>query len=102
MLPSAPVRIRRPFALCCTRERVVDSFVVLAVPVIVVASFLLVAWLMTPALVSRVAVRRFDTLERKRGASWFTAALGHRPAAGSPPSLETSAVAALPPACTSA
>jgi hypothetical protein len=49
--------------------------VALAVPVIVVASLLLVAWLMTPALVGLVAVRRFDTLERKRGASWLTAAL---------------------------
>ncbi|HYN59768.1 MAG TPA: hypothetical protein VET87_09460 [Rubrivivax sp.] len=83
-------------------KELVDSVVVLAVPVIVVASLLLVAWLMTPALVSRMAVRRFDTLECKRGASWFTAALGHRPAATPPPSLETSAVAALPTACTSA
>lgn len=49
--------------------------VALAVPVIVVASLLLVAWMMTPALVRLVATRRFDTLERKRGASWFTAAL---------------------------
>lgn len=98
MLQFAPVWIGRPFALCCTRDGAVDSVVVLAVPVIVVASLLLVAWLMTPALVSRVAVRRFDTLERKRGASWFMAALGHRPAAGSPISLETSALAALLPA----
>jgi len=50
-------------------KELVDSVVVLAVPVIVVASLLLVARLMTPALVGRVAVRRFDTLERKRGAS---------------------------------
>ncbi len=49
--------------------------VALAVPVIVVASLLLVAWLMTPALVNLVALRRFDTLERKRGAGWFSAAL---------------------------
>jgi Etoposide-induced protein 2.4 (EI24) len=49
--------------------------VALAVPVIVVASLLLVAWLMTPALVSLVASRRFDALERKRGASWLMAAL---------------------------
>jgi hypothetical protein len=42
--------------------------VVLAVPVIVVASLLLVAWLMTPSLVNLVAARRFATLERKRGA----------------------------------
>ena len=49
--------------------------VALAVPLIVVASLLLVAWLMTPSLVNLVAVRRFETLERKRGAGWFSAAL---------------------------
>ena len=49
--------------------------VALAVPVIVVASLLLVAWLMTPALVGLVSSRRFDTLERKRGASWLMAGL---------------------------
>jgi hypothetical protein len=49
--------------------------VALAVPVIVVVSLLLVAWLMTPALVGLVAARRFATLERKRGASWLMAAL---------------------------
>jgi hypothetical protein len=49
--------------------------VALAVPLIVVASLLLVAWLMTPALVNLVAARRFDTLQRKRGAGWFSAAL---------------------------
>jgi hypothetical protein len=49
--------------------------VALAVPVIVVASLLLVAWLMTPALVNLVASRRFETLERKRGAGWLSAAL---------------------------
>jgi hypothetical protein len=49
--------------------------VALAVPLIVVASLLLVAWLMTPALVDLVAARRFDTLQRKRGAGWFSAAL---------------------------
>jgi hypothetical protein len=49
--------------------------VALAVPLIVVASLLLVAWLMTPALVDLVAARRFDVLERKRGAGWFGAAL---------------------------
>ena len=47
--------------------------VALAVPLIVVASLLLVAWLMTPSLVNLVAVRRFETLERKRGAGWFSA-----------------------------
>jgi len=49
--------------------------VALAVPLIVVASLLLVAWLMTPALVNLVAARRFPTLERKHGAGWFSAAL---------------------------
>jgi hypothetical protein len=49
--------------------------VALAVPVIVVASLLLVAWLMLPALVNLVAARRFETLERKRGAGWFSTAL---------------------------
>ena len=49
--------------------------VALAVPLIVVASLLLVAWLMTPALVNLVAARRFPDLQRKRGASWFGAAL---------------------------
>jgi hypothetical protein len=42
--------------------------VALAAPVIVVLSVLLVAWLMTPAIVSLVAARRFPALERKRGA----------------------------------
>jgi hypothetical protein len=49
--------------------------VALAVPVIVVASLLLVAWLMTPALVNLVAARRFAALERKHGAGWFSAGL---------------------------
>ena len=49
--------------------------VALAVPLIVVASLLLVAWLMTPALIDLVAARRFSALERKRGAGWFSAAL---------------------------
>lgn len=49
--------------------------VVLAVPVIVVASLLLVAWLMTPSLVGLVAARRFPALERKRGGGWFSGAL---------------------------
>jgi hypothetical protein len=48
--------------------------VALAVPVIVVASLLLVSLLMTPALVSLVAARRFPQLERRRGASWWQSA----------------------------
>jgi Etoposide-induced protein 2.4 (EI24) len=42
--------------------------VALAAPVIVVLSVLLVAWLMTPAIVNLVAIRRFPALERKHGA----------------------------------
>lgn len=45
--------------------------VVLALPVVVVLSLLLVAWLMTPAIVSLVAERRFPQLERRRGAPWW-------------------------------
>lgn len=43
--------------------------VALAVPVVVVVSLFLVAVLMTPAIVSLVAARRFPQLERLRGAS---------------------------------
>lgn len=43
--------------------------VALAVPVIVLSSLLLVAWLMTPAMVAMVAKRRFPTLERRAGMS---------------------------------
>jgi hypothetical protein len=45
--------------------------VALAVPAVVVLSLLLVAWLMTPALVRLVAARRFAALERRHGGSWF-------------------------------
>lgn len=48
--------------------------VVLAVPVVVMVSLLLVAWLMTPALVRLVAQRRFPALERKHGAGWWAGA----------------------------
>lgn len=41
--------------------------VLLASPVLVVVSLLSVAFLMTPALVNMVAVRRFPSLERKQG-----------------------------------
>ena len=47
----------------------------LAIPVIVVASLLFVAWLMTPAMVSLVAERRFAKLERKKGGSLLTSVL---------------------------
>ena len=41
----------------------------LAIPVIVIAALLFVAWLMTPAMVSLVGERRFASLERKKGGS---------------------------------
>jgi Etoposide-induced protein 2.4 (EI24) len=50
--------------------------VALAVPVIVVATLLLVAWLMTPALVNLVVERRFAGLERRGGAAaWWQGVL---------------------------
>lgn len=45
---------------------------VFALPVIVIASLLFVAWLMTPAMVALVAERRFSRLERKKGGSLWT------------------------------
>ena len=45
---------------------------VFALPVIVIASLLFVAWLMTPAMVALVAERRFSKLERKKGGSMVT------------------------------
>lgn len=55
---------------------VVAPFIVvaLAVPVIVVLSLLLVAWLMTPAIVALVRERRFGALEMRRGGSWWFSA----------------------------
>ena len=47
----------------------------LAAPLIVVLSVLLVAWLMTPAIITLVAQRRFPLLERKRGAGMLTSVL---------------------------
>ena len=49
--------------------------VFLATPVIVLVALLLVATLMTPAMVSLVADRRFPALERRRGGS-FAAGIG--------------------------
>jgi Etoposide-induced protein 2.4 (EI24) len=49
--------------------------VAMAVPVVVVFSLLLVALLMTPAIVSLVAERRFALLARKRGAAFWQGAL---------------------------
>ncbi len=44
----------------------------LVAPVIVLLSVLLVAWLMTPAIVNLVAARRFPRLERKQGAGFIS------------------------------
>ena len=44
----------------------------LAIPVIVIVSLLFVAVLMTPAMVTLVAQRRFPQLERKRGGNFLT------------------------------
>ena len=44
---------------------------VLATPLIVVASLLLVAFLMTPAMVELVALRRFPDLQRQRGGGFW-------------------------------
>ena len=48
--------------------------VALSIPVIVVVSLLLVAVLMTPAIVNLVAVRRFSQLERRHGAGFVQSA----------------------------
>ena len=48
--------------------------VALSIPVIVVVSLLLVAMLMTPAIVNLVAVRRFSQLERRHGAGFLQSA----------------------------
>lgn len=50
------------------------AVVALALPVIVVLSLLLVAVLMTPALVGLVAKRRFAALERRHGAAFWQSA----------------------------
>ena len=47
----------------------------LAAPLIVVLSVLLVAWLMTPAIVALVVQRRFAQLEAKRGAGMLISVL---------------------------
>jgi len=48
---------------------------ILATPVVVLMSLLLVAMLMTPAMVELVAKRRFDRLERKHGGSLLVSVL---------------------------
>jgi len=49
--------------------------VALAVPVIVVLSLLLVAWLMTPSIVKLVQERRFAALEKRHGAAVWQSVL---------------------------
>jgi hypothetical protein len=49
--------------------------VLAATPVLVVASLLAVALMMTPAMVAMVAERRFDKLERKKGNGLFSSLL---------------------------
>lgn len=46
-----------------------------ATPLVVIGSLLFVAFLMTPAMVSLVAERRFDKLERKKGAGILASVL---------------------------
>jgi hypothetical protein len=43
----------------------------LVIPLIVIATLLLVALFMTPAMVALVSARRFPRLERKKGGSWL-------------------------------
>ena len=50
--------------------------VLAATPVIVVLSLLAVATLMTPAMVTLVATRRFPTLEQRHGGSFLSSLLG--------------------------
>ncbi len=50
--------------------------VFIATPVIVVGALVVVASLMTPAVLSLVAERRFPALERRRGGSFWTGLLG--------------------------
>lgn len=45
--------------------------VALMVPLVVVVSLLLVAWVMTPAVVRLVAQRRFPSLQRLQGGPWW-------------------------------
>jgi Etoposide-induced protein 2.4 (EI24) len=49
--------------------------IIAATPVVVIASLMFVAFLMTPAMVSLVAQRRFDALERKKGAGIFASVM---------------------------
>jgi hypothetical protein len=45
--------------------------IVALTPIVVMLALLVIGFLMTPALVSLVAARRFAALERKKGGSFF-------------------------------
>jgi hypothetical protein len=47
----------------------------LAIPAIVISALLFVAWMMTPAMVGLVAERRFPSLARKKGGSYFASVM---------------------------
>jgi hypothetical protein len=49
--------------------------IIAVTPVVVIVSLMFVAFLMTPAMVSLVAQRRFDALERKKGAGLFASVM---------------------------
>lgn len=51
--------------------------IVVLTPIVVVISLILVAVMMTPAMVSLVAERRFPELERKKGTHCLPALCGH-------------------------
>ncbi|MBS7807404.1 EI24 domain-containing protein [Variovorax sp. PCZ-1] len=58
------------------KAAIAPLFVILAAtPLVVIGSLLFVAFLMTPAMVSLVAERRFDKLERKKGAGIFASVM---------------------------
>ena len=77
LLESSPAMSRvgawlEALGLLHLNAMVAPLIVVFAVtPIIVVVSLLVIAWMMTPSLVSLVAEKRFAKLERKRGGSWW-------------------------------
>jgi hypothetical protein len=71
-LVSALLRWLDSMGLASLRTLMAPLIIVaLMVPVVVVSSLLLVAWLMTPAVVNLVAIRRFPQLQRLQGAGWW-------------------------------
>lgn len=76
-LLSTPIRWLESMGLANLKTVLVPLVVVfLSTPVIVVLSLLLVASMMTPAMLTLVAARRFPALERKRGGSFFGSLFG--------------------------